>query len=639
MIKELINFTESLIEDIPDVMEWNIQPSKGLHIFIEINDKGDWVNQNLELGKSYDYYDGKNQDIQLWNDCIHYQNVSDYITMNKVQKFDSKQKIHSCSPFAVAFNFNFNDADKTEYGIKKWKKGEKPSDDHKFANEQLIRKKRIEIIESRLSDYQKNALKMYFGDEEKVDEYRTRLDGFYATMKSILVNIVSLPEFLKLSEKDYIRIYLKSVPFGEQEKFYSSYLQSEIFNDEKLSFKGLGVLGFKTGFPDKKPFLKHRTGIGVKGVNYRFSRGEALVLNNFEKLAKRKCLPNPLPFVIDRRELNSEIIKIFNSEANRIGYREVLEKLFEKKNLKNLPNYYLINYVNTTSGLVFNDIDFVPLFRYRFDDRIIITNFTGAGFKDDKFLPELIDTVFDFERIIVKTIFNNSLIKIKDGKYTANYFGVIKPEYVIGGDVMYQLILKYRRAFYDYIYKSKINAIDVFMFDDMMYNSILSNIKQDEIKGRFEWNNEIKRKLNIWFSLGDLFNNSLKEINMASKIPDLISKMRSVAKKESHIETPEEFAFGAGQIVSYLIDRSAAANKTYSMLEPYLQKNKAGQLQDSIAQTIAIYKHDIDVYKGKFEILSSDILSDDCNAEMKPLLKFFLAGCFSPCIIYEKTEK
>jgi CRISPR-associated protein Csh1 len=637
MIKELINFTENLIEDIPEIMQWKVQPSKGLHVFIDINEQGKWINQSLELGKDYDYYDGKNQDIKLWNDCIQYQGVSDYITMNKVQKFDSKQKIHSCSPFAVAFNFNFNDVDKAEYGIRKWKKGEKVSEENKLANEQLIRRKRIEIVESRLSDYRKNASEMYFGNN---DEHTVRLEGFYSSMKSILEKISTFLEFQNLSEKDYVRINLKSVPLSEQDNLYSKYLQSEIFNDDKLSHKGLGVIGFKTGFPDKKPFLKHRTGIGVKGVNYRFSREEALMLNNFEKLAKRKCLPNPLPFVIDKRELNSEIIKIFNSEANRIEYREVLEKLFDKNNLKNLPNYYLINYRNTiNSGLVFNDVDFVPLFRYRFENKITISNLTDAGFKEDKLSLESIDTVFDFERIVVKAIFNNSLIKIKDGKYTSNYFGEIEPKYVIGGDVMHQLILKYRRAFYNYIYKSKMNAIDMFMFDDMMYNSIFSNIKQDDIKGRFEWNNEIKKKLNIWFSLNNLFNNNLKDINMASKIPDLISKMRSVAKRESNIETPEEFAFGAGQIVSYLIDRSAATNKTYSMLEPYLQKNKASQLQDSIAQSIAIYKHDISVYKGKFEILSSEILADDCNAEMKPLLKFFLAGCFCPCVIYDKAEK
>ena len=167
MIREIINFTKDLIEDIPDIMEWKVKPNKGLHVFIDIDKNGQWINHNLQKGKDYDYYDGKNQDIPLWNDCIRYQEVSDYISMNKVQKFDKKQKIHSCSPFAVAFNFNFNNDDKKKLGIKNFGKGEKPTEEEKTANYNLIREKRIEIISTRLIDYKKNALKMFPDIDEK----------------------------------------------------------------------------------------------------------------------------------------------------------------------------------------------------------------------------------------------------------------------------------------------------------------------------------------------------------------------------------------------------------------------------------------------------------------------------------------
>ncbi|MDO9153747.1 MAG: hypothetical protein Q7U47_08595 [Paludibacter sp.] len=643
MIREIINFTENLIADIPDIMQWKVQPSKGLHVFIEIDENGQWTNKNLEKGIDYDYYDGKNQNILLWYACINYQGVTDYITMNKVQKFDPKQKIHSCSPFSIAFNFNFNDDDKKEYGIKNWKKGEKPTDEEKLSNENLIREKRIEIILTRVLDYKKNAVKMFFGDK---DIYTIYLNGFFSNCKNILDYIQKIPEFKNLTNKDYLRIYLKSIPFEEQQTYYSKYLQSEIFNDDKLTFKELGVTGFQTTFADKKPFLKHKTSSLINGVNQRYTREDALMLNNFEKLIKRKskCLPNPLPIVIDNRELNKEIVKIFNSESEPLGYRELLIKLFNQTNKKYLPNYYLINYSNTASGLVFNDIDFVPLFRFNFENNNEIFNVTQAGISKDKvfevFQKIKFESIFDFERIVVREIFNNSLIVIGENKFYTNYFGDIKPRNDNGGQLMYQMIMKYRKAFYNYIYKSQINAIDKLMFDEIMYNTILSNIKSDEIKGRFEWNNTIKKKINIWFSLYNLFNNNnLIENNMAAKVTELISKMSSVAKGETTFETSEEFAFGAGQIVSYLIDRSAASNKTYALLEPYLQKNKSNQLQDAIAQTIAVYKHDISVYKGKFERLASQVLTDDCNTEMKPLLKYFLAGCFSPCVIYEKAEK
>ena len=146
--------------------------------------------------------------------------------------------------------------------------------------------------------------------------------------------------------------------------------------------------------------------------------------------------------------------------------------------------------------------------------------------------------------------------------------------------------------------------------------------------------------MNIWFSLCEMFNNS-NNINskvMISKVSELLKKMVSVSRGESIIETPEEFAFAAGQLVSYLIDRSVASNKTYSMLEPYLQKTKSGHLQDAIANTVSIYKHDISTYKGAFQQLASNVLTCDENLDMKPLLKYFLAGCFSKCVIYIKND-
>ena len=112
MIREIINFTNELIEDNPEVTQLKLMPQSGLYIFIDIDENGNWINSEFIKGKDYDFYDGKNQDISLWNDCIRFQEATNYITMNKVKAFDSKQKIHSCSPFAISYNFNFSEEDK-----------------------------------------------------------------------------------------------------------------------------------------------------------------------------------------------------------------------------------------------------------------------------------------------------------------------------------------------------------------------------------------------------------------------------------------------------------------------------------------------------------------------------------------------
>lgn len=654
MIREIINFTNGLLSDIPDIMQWNIQPNKGLHVFIDIDETGNWANQNLQQGIDYDYYDGKNQDIKLWNDCIRYQEATEYITMNKVSKFDKKKKIHSCSPFAVAFNFNFNDKEKSELGIKIFKKSDKPSKEELKSNNALIRAQRRIVIEERLKDYQSNSLSIY-GIKEKDGDlfsnqpfiYGKQIMGFFNNLHKILNAVELIAEYSLLTGKDYLHLYLRTIPIDIQEELHNRYVKQEIFSGEVMSKEHFGSVGFFTGYNQKKPFLRHRTSFLKDGVSQRFSEEDAITLYTFEKLLRRKpqCLPNPLPIMIDGREWNKRVIKLFNESGDTLSFRDLLKQLFAKYNMKSLPNYYLLNLSKTVSGIVINDFDFVPLFRYYLDGDIVVSNVTNSSSLQDKSFERereiSIKTIFDFERVAVREVFNNSLVKIKEDKYVTNYFGEIDSNYVIGGTLMSNLMQKYRKAIYAYIYKSDTNAINASMFDDIMYQSVLSNIKLDTFENkRFEWNNSIKKKINIWFSLYKMFNQNDKRENMVTKINELKNEISRVTKGETDLLSPESFAFGAGQLVSYLMDRSVSTNKTYAMLEPYLQKGKSRLLQDAIAQTVTVYKHDINqIYKGRFEFLASQVLTYGGDIDMKPLLKYFLAGCFSPCIIYEKTKE
>ena len=654
MIREIINFTNGLLSDIPDIMQWNIQPDKGLHVFIDIDEIGNWANQNLQQGIDYDYYDGKNQDIKLWNDCIRYQEATEYITMNKVSKFDKKKKIHSCSPFAVAFNFNFNDNEKSELGIKIFKKSDKPSKEELKSNNALIRAQRRIVIEERLKDYQSNSLSIY-GIKEKDGDlfsnqsfiYGKQIMGFFNNLHKILNAVELIAEYSLLIGKDYLHLYVRTIPIDVQEELHNRYVKQEIFSGEVMLKEHFGSVGFFTAYNQKKPFLRHRTSFLKDGVCQRFSEEDAITLYTFEKLLRRKpqCLPNPLPIMIDGREWNKRVIKLFNESGDTLSFRDLLKQLFAKYNMKSLPNYYLLNLSKTKSGIVINDFDFVPLFRYYLDGDIVVSNVTNSSSLQDKSFERerdiSIKTIFDFERVAVREVFNNSLVKIKEDKYVTNYFGEIDSYYVIGGTLMSNLMQKYRKAIYAYIYKSDTNAINASMFDDIMYQSILSNIKLDTFENkRFEWNNSIKKKINIWFSLYKMFNQNDKRENMVTKINELKNEISRVTKGETDLLSPESFAFGAGQLVSYLMDRSVSTNKTYAMLEPYLQKGKSRLLQDAIAQTVTVYKHDINqIYKGRFEFLASQVLTYGGDIDMKPLLKYFLAGCFSPCIIYEKTKE
>ena len=629
MIREIINFTKDIIEDCPDIMQRNLKPNGSLYIFVDIDEAGNWVNENGVYGQDYLYL--KTNDSESSIPISEITALEEEVkrvgtSMNKV--LDKSSQIFSCSPYAVVFKKKSLTNEKIP-GIK----GEKICKLLPFYFENarklcpLEEQQRIVSFESICSIILK-GLENFI--REQADE-----------KKIVLID--------QLKDDEYISIYLRSVSLNDYKKAHDCYLKDKLYNKGEFNktVNGIlyGVSGFLNGLNDKKLFLVHRTACMDEGLCGRISFEEALLLDKFQSLILRKVLPNPLPIAVNQLE-NKLFLKLFHENETPLSYRELIKSLFEQHEIKELSDFYLLNY-SKAKDIVINDIDFVPMFRYYFDKPLLIENVMLAGYKRDEIFEEerdiILKDIFSFEYVVVREIFNNCLVMIKkDGSYKSLYFGEVdlSKRSDNGKFLIYQLIMKYRYAFYEYIYKSKQNAINVLMFDEMMFTSILASIKNEEVKSRFSFNNVIKRKLNIWFSLYNLFNNNDKKKEvMASNVTDLMSKMRLVAKGEAVLETPEEFAFAAGQLVSYLMDQSVASDKTYSMLEPYLQKTKSKHLQDAIAHVFSQYKHAVSIYGKAFKALASNVLTYDEDVDMKPLLKYFLAGCFSNCVIYEKKEE
>lgn len=630
MIREIINFTNDIIEDCPDIMQRNLKPNGGLYIFVDIDGAGNWVNENGVYGQDYLCLNTNDSEssIPISEITALEEEVKRVGTsMNKV--LDKRSQIFSCSPYSVVFKKK-SLTNENIPGIK----GEKICKLLPFYFENARKLCPLEE-QQRIVDFEAICGIILNGLENFIREHSEE-------KKIILID--------QLKDDEYISIYLRSVPLKNYKIAHNRYLKDKLFNkggfNRTVAGNLYGVSGFLNGLNDKKLFLVHRTACMDEGLCGRITFEDALLLDKFQSLILRKALPNPLPIAINQRKINQLSLKLFHENETPLSYRELIRGLFEQHEIKELSDFYLLNY-SKAKDIVINDIDFVPMFRYYFDKPLLIENVMLAGYKRDEIFEEERDIslkdIFSFEYVVVSEIFNNCLVTVKkDGSYRTLYFGEVdlSKRSDNGIFLIYQLIMKYRYAFYEYIYKSKQNAINVLMFDEMMFTSILASIKNEEVKSRFSFNNVIKKKLNIWFSLHNLFNNNDKKKEvMASNVTDLMSKMRIVAKGEAVLETPEEFAFAAGQLVSYLMDQSVASDKTYSMLEPYLQKTKSKHLQDAIAHVFSQYKHAVSIYGKAFKALASNVLTYDEDVDMKPLLKYFLAGCFSNCIIYEKKEE
>jgi CRISPR-associated protein Csh1 len=629
MIQEIINYTKYLKENSPMVFEEGLEPSKGLHIFIELDAKGDATNFPGKKGVDWDYYDG-NKISPFLNNIIPYEQKSQRIgtSMNKV--FDKKKQIVSCSPYCISFK-----KEKLENPKLEGESFEKIIKLLPFYFEKAF----LECIEELGQEIQK----------QKSIEFK----NFLIVKLSLLDN---WEVYNELKKDAFINFYLKNIPFDQFELAHNIYLKRNLFNsdkynsDSKISETTYGLSGFINGLNIKKPFLEHKTASMFKGIASRILARDAIYLNEFDLLLRRKnnkVFPSPLPIFIDKNEFSNsdEIISIFKKNG-KLTYSQILKQFFKNTPDKDLQNYYLL-FFNYKYEL--EDYDFVSKFRYSLEKDGVFPKirnlFELKKGKDELKGDYLIKNIFHFEADIVRTIFNGVLVGGDiDGKFWVNYFNDIKPHTKDKrgeelSEPIYQMILKYRKAFYDYIYKSKTQAISCTMWDEIVWNSTLGDLRNNNFDKKYYIEQSIKEKLNIWFSLYNYFTNNLNRTDMASKIPELLEKMKKVAnEEEAHFETTEEFAFGSGQVIYFLLSQSKASERTHALLEPFIQKVKAEQLQSSIAQTINMYKHEISFGHGRFERLSSEVLAFETDDNLKNYQRLLLAGYFSTPVIYEKKE-
>lgn len=628
MIREIINFVKDLEADYPEVFELNKKPSPGLHLWVELNEEGNWKNNPPEEGKDYVVYDGKKEIDKILKKAIQYSNygrtVGGVTDTNKCLDLPSK-KIHSCSPFIISY-----------------------------------RRKEFDNVHERVNLYFDKAISICIDEKEenikqKVYAFKNNFQKYHDFINSLVVSVIDKQGEEKTislidSFKDdfYINIYFENIELETYSNAHTKYIKSKLFNTDKYNYEDTvtedlyGLSNFLNGANSKKPFLEHKTASTFKGISGRISATDASMLNRFEVLQACRVLPNPLPIFIDKNEFktNTEIVKVFNNEGERkFSYPQILKKLYENDENRILGNYYLLN---MSRGIV-NDFDFVSNFQYKLEG-FDIKNLFELKYKDELKRTDTIHTIFGFENKVVARIFNNALVKVKDETFTYNYFNDIDPNYVSGGELMANAILRFRKAFYDFIYKSRRQSITSNMFDEIMLISITSDIKNDKYKeGYHTKETSIKEKLNIWFSLYNNFSNQSKNReNMAQTFKSLLEKTELVANDDNVLLDENnigEFLFAAGQIIYFLLSKSKASNPTHALLEPFLQKNNAVQLQNAIANAVNAYKHEISMGRGRFERLAGQVLAYDTKENLKNYQRYLLAGYFAPAVIYKSNKE
>lgn len=653
MIEELTKYISEIREQFP-LQEFVEGPAKGLHILLEVQD-GDVKLAGKEVfqpkkGKESIYSEFLHQD------CLPKEMHIDYIESHKALIGKEGKKIHSASPFALKIRKKSFDEEWKNWFPKKQAPqeiakiiGEKEKQVNNSSNQEKnslyseLIKLKIDNTTPQISDlldrYFEKANEICSPNYEQEEEPKI-------TQKFQKYCVQKLPELLKdlaediihLNKNDDIIVLMKNVPAELYEQANSNYIKEYVFNvdyyNEEVADITYGLSGYLNTASDKKPYLRHLT--APFDINLRIPQEKALLLDTFKKYVKKGAFKtNPLPIFIDQVELNNIFVNVVKAEGNQVSFHKVMRTLFEHKKA-DLGNYYLCYFWG--GGL--QDMDFVSAFSFSLDVRL------------KKIIPKVqpendipIKNIFQFEHQVLQPVFNNLLIQNrKNGTVGYRYFEEIDNNSKYNTPTTWNLTIRYRKAFYDFIYKSRRQAVTNVMFHGLMRQIILDDIRKDKIKNdQHTKTNDIQKKLNIWFSLWNFFGkeNKTNDLTMANKIVQLQERLRDIcnSEKNEHLKTDDEFAYSVGQTIYFLLSKSKAGNKTHALLESFLQKTNQNELKKSIANTFNAYKHEISFGKGRFEKLCGEIMGYELNGSLKELMPFILAGYFSNSIIYEKSEQ
>lgn len=450
------------------------------------------------------------------------------------------------------------------------------------------------------------------------------------------------------NEKKEIKFDKVYIFFDTQDEYYKeaqlNCLKGKTFSEKVTGTSGdiedidsLKESDLLSGFSDRKEFLQHRTAMFQK--DFKVPSSNLTIINSFITKLKNN-FPKPLPIFIDKDELNRDFIKIYEKDK-KLTYADIFERIYSKEEGiedSDLQNYYLLYAQVENKKFIIKDFEFVPSFNYKLGYKI------ESAFEDFNKFPRTINNIFEFQRIIIRELFDNCLFK-KDEKtdnYTNNYWGEVKAQFCKSNN-NYRLILQYRKAFYDFVYKSKKQALTGNMIKDIILSGVIDALQDEKYRNKNSAKEErIKALLTIYFNLNQYFdtnNSNFNKINisMATKTKELLAYAKElVSDDEKHFEENEDmqFAFCFGQLVYYLLSQSEASNKTHSLVLAYLQKSDFELLKQKAKEDATKYSYKISFNNRRFNKMSGEVFGYIPKTNFADLNSFFLAGYFSKNIIY-----
>lgn len=464
--------------------------------------------------------------------------------------------------------------------------------------------------------------------------------------------------------RDFNTVYLKDSVFLSSDNKYSKYGSCSICSiEDDISLPSfLNTFGTKT-FEMKPTMPLDLTTFVCKTCSVKLYKFKVMTDNN--------QLTKPFPLFIDNKSLFGQQIAVLQDNEKKKKYQEIIEAI-RNVNPKDLKNFYLLNYYsffnkgNKTYDLKIKDIDYIENFEYMTPLKIINFMELHNSFKLNDFYEKEL-SVFQFQKIVNDLVFENKL------QY--NYFSDYKDIDITyskivsknSNSLLKNYLIKYRQNFYDFIYKSYQTSLMDIEFREMLLDIIKDNIKHDDNnkEGYSIYENEIKEKLNLLFSIKHHFKNGGEKVEQGEfvKLKETLNNSlgywqdvkdeenKLVLKDGKHkrefidgvdyIENNDKFfAYLCGQMARFLIGKKKGKdeNKNHSDFSAFTDWQTSELLKEYIYEVHRKYAHELKFYK-RYDNAMSIIQTYKDSLNMDDVMEYMVAGYFAKNQILNQTQE
>ncbi len=553
-------------------------PKDGTYFTVEMQEN------NWKLSDPIDIvYDKKSQEIQGRMN-IHYSRLcfldyySKLIDMNK--PMDTKKIVHSNNYLSFAVKkeslFNGKLTDDIIDGYYKI-----------FANLNLKYSK------------QAGSKKLYQQVEEIYGTVNLELmDKIQVWVKEHIFEIIE-----NTKKKDYLKLFFIFPDWEQTKEVFiqeaNRYLIPSIYNNNKYNIeingKIYGLPNDNLQMNEKKPYLGNRT--RKISVPFLLDRDQVLLQAKFYDCLSGFAAKGKYNIYFDIEENKIQAYENGKSpEANLCGYYIRLKKGKE------------VEIHNVDTIICYN-----PNMKERFYYKQIL-----KVEADEPFGPVI--TVKGLEDRINQILFNKALVP--------NYF--TNPEDIsLKDSVLVQQIVAIRERLFTYFYKN--TSMDI---SSILITSAWKLIQNSFLKGNWK---KARQQLNLKWSLEDYYNrNRAKEILMSDMEKNMFQYIKS-EKQEWDFKNDEEYYFGIGQMVSFLIGKSRAAKRPLSLINPYLNAADDKIIKEKLRILFQKYSYDISYGDGRVKTLLSHLML--YKPEGKVNKEMIIAGATAANVFYKKEEK